>query len=393
MKNIGYVLFNETVDSGLVKSQVLELLKNINNKNYIYIFNFIPFYKLFNLKKISNLNNELKKYNVKIIFLPITIPSRLFIFNISFKLFSYIYGFILLILSYVFKIQILHCRSYFATSLGVKCKKIRKNIKIVFDTRSLFIEENVVAGNINFGSYVYTKWKKHESHLLKKSDKVVIIDDSFVKYYTKSIKNKAKLKKIPIFANDNVVYYSKKARNLIRNKLDIDNKIVITYVGSFYSWNDPKLYAKYFKKLTKEKNNVFFLIITKDQKKIKKELTKEEISKGDYFITSCNHGSIYKYLSAGDYGIMVMEKNLDSDTRLGVKFIEYLATGLIPLLNKNVGAAYNITKNKNLGFDIDKENDLFLPSYDDRQANINFYNRNFSSKTIIDSYNQIYKNL
>ena len=392
MKKIGYFLFNESLDSGLIKSQVIDFLKNINNDYEIYLINFVPFYKALDIYKVKKMNKQLSEYNVKILFLPITIPSRLFVFKRWFKFFSYIYTPFLLILCYFFKFNILHCRSYFSTSIGVNCKKIIPELKIIFDTRSLFIEENVSAGNIPYKDKSYYKWKQEEKRLLVESDKVIAINESFKKYYTKYIPRR-KLKIIPILVDEEVVFFDEEKRKKLRDKFNIKNKTVISYVGSFYGWNDPELYADYFKKLSKVIETPFFLIITRDKKEIKKSLKKRGVESQNYYITSCKHKRIRDFLSAADYGIIVMNENLDSNTRLGVKFIEYLATGLTVVTNSNVGAAKNFILNNKCGIILEKEDELKEINKIKRSKVLKKYKDNFSKNIILRKYERVYKNV
>lgn len=400
MHNIGYVLFNESVNENLIKSQVINLLKNISNKYKKYkffIISFVPFYKIININKLKKLNLELAEFNIKIIYLPITIPSRLFMFTIFFSFFNYIYSAILLLVSYLFDLEILHCRSYFASSMGIKTKKINSKLKVIFDTRSLFVEENVSAGNIKYKGNVYYKWKKEEIKLLKYSDKIVGIAEPFKEHFIKKIEEK-KIEIIPIFVDSQEIYFDCQARKNIRKELNIENKNVIIYVGSFYGWNDPKLYSLYFKKLISFIEDPYFLILTKDKKEIKRYLDAECIPEKYYCITSCSHDEVTKYLSAADYGIIVMNNYLDSHTRLGVKFIEYLACNLIPITNNNVGAAAKIVRKYNIGYVLNindlKNTDksifsksiLFKDSY-------SIFNNDFNKELILNKYEKVYKEL
>ena len=137
----------------------------------------------------------------------------------------------------------------------------------------------------------------------------------------------------------------------------------------------------------------FFLIITRDKKEIKKSLKKRGVESQNYYITSCKHKRIRDFLSAADYGIIVMNENLDSNTRLGVKFIEYLATGLTVVTNSNVGAAKNFILNNKCGIILEKEDELKEINKIKRSKVLKKYKDNFSKNIILRKYERVYKNV
>ena len=82
-----------------------------------------------------------------------------------------------------------------------------------------------------------------------------------------------------------------------------------------------------------------------------------------------------------------MKENKDSETRLGVKFLEYLACELKVITNSNVGLACKIVEENNLGFNIDKDFDLFKRN----KQSLNIFKKYFSPKNVIEKYIKIYR--
>ena len=78
------MIYNEKLKSGLMKTQVIELLKSIaskNKKNKIILVSFLSFFDyILNYKYYQDLKKELSKNNIKciLLFAP-TIYSRFFI--------------------------------------------------------------------------------------------------------------------------------------------------------------------------------------------------------------------------------------------------------------------------------------------------------------------------
>jgi glycosyltransferase involved in cell wall biosynthesis len=386
MKRIAYIVFNESIFDNLIKTQVIELLKEINKKNIgnkIYLINFLPITKLFQIKRYLKNAKELKKNGIVYIFLPITLHSRLYFFNIFFPLFSFVYGKILSLILKFLNIDIIHCRSYFATLLAVYA---RKKERIIFDTRSLFIEENISIKKIKENSITHKLWEKFEKILLLKSDKIVVIDEIFIKKYLNKVKiDSKKFEVIPIFVNDDLIYYDENERKEIRKRLKIDKKEVYIYVGSFYGWNNIDEYFNYFKKIIEEKKEVFFIILTKQIDLVEKKIRDYNFDNKIFFYKTVDNSEIRKYLSAADYGVILMGKNKDSDTRLGVKFLEYLACNLKIITNSNVGLAAKITEENKIGINIDNKKYYFL-----KNKSADIYSKFFSKKIIVNKYIEVY---
>ena len=95
-----YLVINENINSGLLKSQVVEPIKSIEDKQV----------KLINIHKIGNTN----KASANSINLPIAIPYKLFLFNFLFFLtpvFGLLYA---VVLSFIVKKNsTVVARSYF----------------------------------------------------------------------------------------------------------------------------------------------------------------------------------------------------------------------------------------------------------------------------------------
>jgi glycosyltransferase involved in cell wall biosynthesis len=393
-KNLAYVVFNESIFDNLIKTQVIELLSEVRKKekkilNKIYLINFLPITKIFKIKEYKKKSKELEKDGIKYIFLPLTLHSRIYFFNILFPFFGFIYGKFLKVILFFLKVDIIHCRSYFATLLGLQAKR---NEKLIFDTRSLFIEENISINKIKENSLTHTLWKKKEIKLLEKSSNIIVIDEIFKEKYLEKVNiNQDKIKIIPIYVNDNLIFFDQQERDKFRKELNIEDKQVYIYTGSFYGWNDINVYFDYFKKVIKERKDVFFIILTKQVDLVKRKIKEFDFDESLFFYKLVENSEIRKYLSAADYGVILMRKNKDSETRLGVKFLEYMACNLKIITNNNVGLACKIVEENNIGINIENEKIMDIDLEKKINSSKNIFNEKFSAKKVIKKYLQIYE--
>jgi len=323
VKNYYYLVINEDINSGLLKSQVIEPIKHFSDEKF----------KLINVHKINN-KNEVYKDSVN---LPIAIPYRLFLFNFLFFLTPVIaFGYALILTVIIKNNSVVISRSYFPSLVAYILNKL-KNIDYVFDTRSLFIDENTLNGSFKHNSINYKMWKYFEKKILKNSYKTTAVALKQKEYY-ETICPKANIELIPCFISPlKAVTVDRQIR--LRLELGFNSEdIVIVYYGSLDDgWNNIDMYAKAFKNLSDQNYKV--LIISQNYTLISKDsrLVNENI-----IILNTTHKTgieLSEYMQLADYGIVLMRKAADWETRLSVKFVEYLNAGLQVIVGEHVGEA------------------------------------------------------
>lgn len=373
---IAYIIYNERPMSGLLRSQVLPILKEMKHKQKNLDIVLIAFWQpLLMFKYISELiqmKKELSYSNIQLINLPLAIPSRHFFFNhYLFKIVE-TWGYLIFRLTIDNTYDVIHCRSYFASYIASKLSGIYR-FKLIFDLRSIFPLENIRVDNLQPETKMYHKWLEIEKRTINKSSFSVAVTQPMVKYINNiTTMNKGVL--IPISVDINKFIYCKKKRNLLRQKYNLVDKYVIVFQGSLgldYSWNNITNYAKYFKAISSYYNDAFFLILTENVNiGIEKVLADFNIPKTQYLIHTPKNRHLPDWLSAADAGINVMSKGPDSSTRLGVKVVEYLSCSLPIIVNKYVGAAAEIANKYDTGVVIDVENKIIL------EKKMNYLRRN-----------------
>lgn len=357
---INYITYGESPLSPLVQTQVIKLLQVIakeTNYEISWIALVSPSDTLLRRQEIRQLAIELEKDGIKLknFTLPI-LYSQWFLPRI------WLLPIILLITGIILRIHfwnnkqkiILHGRGYLATLLCVYAKRFTRG-GVLFDPRSLFPEENVTAGNWHKDSLNYKAWKHLETFLVKNVEFVVGVSNGFSRIIKKESDWQPCFEVIPCMVD---------VKNFDRNLTDPGHLLselglnttglVFVYNGSLGRWNSPEMIARYFFYAWQTNKNNRLLIVTKGRTDRLKEILYEYgIPKYVYKFISTAPNEVWKYLAVADIGLQVMEPALDAETRLGVKFAEYLAAGIPVIANSNAGATVSYIEMYQVGAVID----------------------------------------
>ena len=403
--NIAYATWHENLKSPILMGQVIKFLKKLarnSPKDKIYLFAFLPIYLVAqNYQDYSDLKRELFRNNVKLILIPTLEFPKIDWFKAKWPIINLILiqSFpILLLLTRIKKIDLIHCRSYPIMYSAVLVKKLLKKVKIVFDPRSPFPEENIIAGRWNLNSLSYKIWKKLEKKYLRRSDVIVAITNTYIDHF-KKISKKSNFIVVPNNVDIQEFEKDNKFRYVFRSKMGIKkDEIIFTYCGSLNGyWNDPKVYAKFIIKLRDLDIKHRFLFITPNLDKLEETLKKYNISSHEYLAVSASLNKVPKYLSVGDIGINLMEKE---DIRMSIKTSEYMAMGLPLLVNSKILGAKEIVEKYNVGIVIELENinlkELKQLIFKKNKLALKCRKlacKEFSTEKITEKYKRVYKSL
>ncbi len=353
--NIAYVIWLEDIKSPVLKGQVIEILKEISKlsfKKNIYFFVFKPAHQvLLYCKEFQNIKKELRNNNVSLIIIPcLILPRFIDWFTAKWYIIPLIFLYTfpkLLFLVYYKNINILHCRSYPVMLASIITKKIKKSIKIIFDPRSPFPEENITSGKWTKKSYTYKLWKILEKLYLKESDVTVAITNTYIEYF-KKISPQSIFVIIPNNVDEKKFVPNDKLRMSLRAELRLnDDEIIFAYSGSMGNhWNNPNIYAKFIIILRQLNIKHRFLFLTPNKKLLKEIFDKYDIKTDEYFNICVEFNNVPKYLSIADLGINLMDKK---DIRMSIKTCEYLAMGLPVVTNLNVLGAKEVVDQYKVG--------------------------------------------
>ncbi|QNM85924.1 glycosyltransferase family 4 protein [Polaribacter pectinis] len=221
----------------------------------------------------------------------------------------------------------------------------KNNLKWIADFRdpwtSLYYNEDFKLGNS-----AKKKNKKLETAVLKNADCVITVSNSLKKEFNKIAKN------VEVITNgfDDEVLKS--------NKVNLDDKFTISYIGLLPKQSNPKILFRVLEKLCRKnselKNDLQLNFIGDISDEVKHEIDKANLIKNTNFVGYVSHKKAIEYQQKAQVLLLLIPDVKNNKGILTGKLFEYL-TAKRPILaiGPEDGDLQEILKNTNSGFVID----------------------------------------
>lgn len=238
-------------------------------------------------------------------------------------------------------IQLIHCRSYPATLIGLHFKKAT-NIPFIFDMRGFWADERLEGGiwkkNNWLHQLLYHYFKHKESQFFKESAHIVSLTENGKNYITRefNVKND-KITIIPCCVD----LKSFVPQNQISSKAQLgynpDDKLLV-YVGSVGTWYLTKELIKCFKVWHDQDKHFKLLIITRDRLAVNDLLSDltETYLKAIQTI-SASHNLIPGYLSMATASLFFIKNTFSKTASSPTKMAESWALNVPIITNSGIG--------------------------------------------------------
>jgi glycosyltransferase involved in cell wall biosynthesis len=227
-------------------------------------------------------------------------------------------------------IQIVHCRSYIGSMIGLAVKK-RTGVRLIFDMRGFWPDERVEGGIWRAGSLPYRYFKRVERKLFQKADHVVSLTRAGVREIAAMPYLAGRMPPvsvIPTCTNLDMFHPVPTPRQ----------GFTLGYVGSVGSWYMFTEVAQAVARLFEMRPDARFLVINKGgHDLIRSELEKAGVDLSRVEIRQVPFDQVAEQIGRMDAGIFfikpVWSKRASCPTRMG----EFLACGKPCLANAGCG--------------------------------------------------------
>ena len=210
-------------------------------------------------------------------------------------------------------VDILHARIHVPALMGALAKKIsrRKKPKLLFDIRGFFPEEYTDAGVWKENGWLYRSVKRVEKWIFKQSDGFVVLTEKAREILfpeskkTGFDKQGRPVEVIPCCVDLNRFRsVNESSRGEMRKKLDVEDRFVIAYIGSFGGWYMTDEMIEFFAAAHRKDPQTFVLILTqRGTEKVVEKLRDKGFADKDFYVESVDHREIPRLLSVSDVAI------------------------------------------------------------------------------------------
>ena len=339
----------EDICSGLFRTQVVNMARDIVQINHgvridIYAINR-PWKLLEHRRQLRKLEEVLDGCAVRVVYLPFLPPLRHALASVAYSrmVTGLLYWAIKICIPK--KYDVFHSRSYWPAMA-----MIRMGVRnIVFDPRSLWVLENISMGNLKENSDSHRYWLEMEKSCVTESSEITVVSTGMADYYQQAY-GKRSIRLVPIAYSGKIFRYSQDGRIRFRDALGWGNAIVFVYSGSLGMSRVNVESLQHLFRLAMSCSRARLLFLTEESAEFIDVLMAEVgVEKCQYHIVHPQHEEMGDWLSACDVGLHALPRQLDRETRLGTKVVEYWACGLPVIVSDNVGAAASYIRKHGVG--------------------------------------------
>jgi glycosyltransferase involved in cell wall biosynthesis len=310
------------------------------------------------------------------------------------------------------KFQLVHCRSYIPSMIGL-WMKIQYKVKFVFDMRGFWADERVDGGLWNLKNIIYKKvytfFKKKEKAFLENADHIISLTLAGKKEMDswKHIeKRPLPISIIPCCADADLFDPEKietakiqKARQELGIKAD---EPILTYLGSIGTWYLLDEMIAFFIVYLQNFPDAKLLFITKDNPGfIRSKAHKAGVPTDRVLVVSSERSTVPTYASLGNFSIFFIKPSFSKKSSSPTKQGELMALGIPVICNAGVGDTDMIVRKYESGLIVDSLNDQNYQEIVENIGRVSF-DRNkirkgaldyFSLQIAVSKYKSIYDSL
>ena len=245
---------------------------------------------------------------------------------------------------------------FFVAIFGYLLSLIKRK-PLILEIRDLWPDSIVAVGSLKSDSKIYLLLKKIELFLYRKAHKIVVVTYSFKKYIQQSVGTKNN--KIGVYRNgvitSNLKIHDRKQINVKKKELSLENKVIITYIGTHGLAHGLDFIIACAKKL--EHSNYHFLFVGDGANKV--ALLKQKDDLGLTNVTLLDpvvKEQVSLYIQMSDYALVNLRKSEEFKNVIPSKIFENIALKK-PILLGVDGESREIIESFDVGVFYEPEND------------------------------------
>ena len=245
---------------------------------------------------------------------------------------------------------IVHCRNAQATEIALRLKQQRE-MKVIFDCRGAtpYEVQQRLEGAPDSRKQVQAT-AAAEENAARNADAIVCVSTRLADYLQNEYQaNRADLI-VPCCPDVERFSFGREAKAAARQELGLPQDVsLLTYVGSLAWYQNIEKILEFVSKVMAERANFQFLAFTSSTEKMRDLCQRNSIPADKTNIHRATPQQMTRLLCAGDFGLLFRDNTIVNRVASPVKFGEYLAAGLRPVVTANIGDYSRSVADEELG--------------------------------------------
>lgn len=258
------------------------------------------------------------------------------------------------------QIDVVHCRSYMASLIGLFLKK-KFGVKFIFDMRGFWADEridgNIWSKNRYIHKQLYAYFKKKEIEFLCNADYTISLTENAKKEILSWPVLKSfnvPIEVIPCCADlhhFSLEQIQRSEQQTLRKTLSIvEHDLIISYLGSIGTWYMLDEMLDFFSCVLEKIPNAKFLFITPDKKEdILEKARMKHMDTERLIICSANRKDVPLYLSLSSLAVYFIKPCYSKKASSPTKTAEILGLGIPIITNTGIGDSTEIIETSGAG--------------------------------------------
>ena len=243
-----------------------------------------------------------------------------------------------------YRIDVVHARGHVPTAMALLARMLGL-ARLIFDIRGFMPEEYVDAGVWPPGGILYRLTKIVEQRLFATADAFVVLTHRAreILFPGCSVIDALgrPIEVIPCCVDlERFVMSTPDLRHSIRNKLNVNERRVLVYVGALGGWYLTSEMAEFVALAHERDPTIFALVLTQSSvqaEAFKSRLIQLGLSPDDYRVGAVSPNEVAEYLAAADFAFCFIKPGYSKKASSPTKIGEFLASGLAVLCNAGIG--------------------------------------------------------
>jgi glycosyltransferase involved in cell wall biosynthesis len=262
-----------------------------------YLIGFEGIRSFFSVKRRAMLQRDIEGTAARVLLFP-TLPEKhpmIQMMNLR------IAGVLMGLIGLALRMRVVHAHSTLAAFTAGVGKPIGR-YRILFDAHGADVEERIMSGIISRESWIHRMYLRTERMAVARADHVVCVSTALRRY----LKPAAQASVVPCcvaapLSDEDVA----RRREQARQRLRLDGRRVIGYLGSAAAWQQADATVEAFSQVARAVPEAHLLLLTPDVAVFEKLLAANQVPASRVTRLCLDHSEVPDYLPAMDVGVLL----------------------------------------------------------------------------------------